>query len=90
MEKITFPVVIREDEESGYIAACPAIAGCYSQGNTIDFMLVLPHEEPQSILISVFQTGDQFPFVPLIFFQISCHDYPNKYKGNMVLISVCP
>jgi hypothetical protein len=31
MEKYTLPVVIEKDE-NGYFAMCPALLGCYSQG----------------------------------------------------------
>lgn len=35
MEKYTLPVVIEKDE-SGYFASCPALQGCYSQGDTYE------------------------------------------------------
>lgn len=33
MKKYTLPVVIEKDED-GYFAMCPALEGCYSQGDT--------------------------------------------------------
>jgi predicted RNase H-like HicB family nuclease len=35
MEKYTLPVVIEKDED-GYFAMCPALQGCYSQGDTYE------------------------------------------------------
>jgi predicted RNase H-like HicB family nuclease len=35
MEKYTLPVVI-ENDEYGYFAMCPALQGCYSQGDTYE------------------------------------------------------
>jgi predicted RNase H-like HicB family nuclease len=32
-----FKVLLEPDEESGgYVVSCPALAGCYSQGDTVD------------------------------------------------------
>lgn len=31
-----FPVVVQEDETGGFWVSCPALEGCYSQGETID------------------------------------------------------
>ena len=31
-----FPVIVHEDEISGYWVECPTLHGCYSQGETID------------------------------------------------------
>ena len=31
-----FPVIIQEDEPSGYLVVCPTLEGCYSQGETVD------------------------------------------------------
>ena len=35
MEKYTLPAVIEKDEY-GYFAMCPALQGCYSQGDTYE------------------------------------------------------
>ncbi|MDN5310594.1 MAG: hypothetical protein PWP14_1988 [Methanolobus sp.] len=35
MKKYTFPVVIEKDQD-GYFAMCPALEGCYSQGDTYE------------------------------------------------------
>ena len=31
-----FPVIVQEDESGGFWVSCPALEGCYSQGETID------------------------------------------------------
>lgn len=31
-----FPVIVHEDEVSGYWVECPVLQGCYSEGDTID------------------------------------------------------
>lgn len=31
-----FPVILEEDENSGYVVSCPNFEGCYSQGETIE------------------------------------------------------
>ena len=36
---IQYPVIVREDVSGGYWVNCPALDGCYSQGDTIDAAL---------------------------------------------------
>ncbi len=31
-----FRVVIEQDEDGVYVASCPALQGCYSQGTTVE------------------------------------------------------
>ena len=38
MEKYTLPTLIEKDED-GYFASCPALQGCYSQGETYEEVL---------------------------------------------------
>ena len=38
MEKYTLPVLIEKDTD-GYFASCPALQGCYSQGETYEEVL---------------------------------------------------
>ena len=35
-EKWSFTVVIEPDEDGGFVAHCPELRGCWSQGETID------------------------------------------------------
>jgi predicted RNase H-like HicB family nuclease len=37
MEVYDFKILLEPDEEEGgYVASCPALPGCYTQGDTID------------------------------------------------------
>jgi len=36
MTSYRFTVVVEQDEDGVYIASCPALQGCYSQGNTYE------------------------------------------------------
>ncbi len=35
MPTCVYPVIIREGEDGQYVASCPAIEGCHSQGATL-------------------------------------------------------
>ncbi len=49
-----FKVVIEEDKEAGgYIVSCPSIAGCFSQGDTIEEALENIKEAIQACLESL-------------------------------------
>ncbi|NIM47507.1 MAG: type II toxin-antitoxin system HicB family antitoxin [Candidatus Aenigmarchaeota archaeon] len=34
MKKFQFPILIEKDEDGKYVASCPILQGCYTQGNT--------------------------------------------------------
>lgn len=36
MEHKQLPILLEKDEDGMYIAECPALEGCYSQGTTLD------------------------------------------------------
>ena len=36
MNKYQIQVLIEQDEDSKYIASCPSLQGCYTQGDTIE------------------------------------------------------
>jgi len=36
MRTYKFRILIEQDEDGIYIASCPALQGCYSQGNSIE------------------------------------------------------
>jgi predicted RNase H-like HicB family nuclease len=38
MNKFTLPVIIEKDED-GYVASCPSLQGCYTQGDTYEEIL---------------------------------------------------
>lgn len=35
-EKFQFPVFVEKDEDEIYVAECPILQGCYTQGKTLD------------------------------------------------------
>ncbi len=35
-EKLQFPVFVEKDEDGVYVAECPVLQGCYTQGKTLD------------------------------------------------------
>jgi len=35
MQRLTLPVILESDED-GYFVSCPALQGCYSQGDTYE------------------------------------------------------
>jgi len=36
MRKYKFRVIVEQDEDGVYIAECPSLKGCYSQGDSIE------------------------------------------------------
>jgi len=36
MKKFKYTIVIEQDEDGVYIVSCPALKGCYSQGDTVE------------------------------------------------------
>lgn len=36
MKNYNFTIVIEKDEDGKYVAICPALQGCYSEGNTAE------------------------------------------------------
>lgn len=44
MEHKQLPILIEKDEDGMYVAECPTLEGCYSQGETLDEVLKNIHE----------------------------------------------
>jgi predicted RNase H-like HicB family nuclease len=57
MEK--YAVVIHEDPKTGYWAEVPALPGCYSQGETIDELMVNVREAIAGVLEVMKEQGKQ-------------------------------
>ena len=57
MEK--FAVVIHEDPEGGFWAEVPALPGCYSQGETMDELMVNVREAVAGVLEVMREQGKQ-------------------------------
>ncbi|OGG93794.1 hypothetical protein A2609_00915 [Candidatus Kaiserbacteria bacterium RIFOXYD1_FULL_47_14] len=48
-----FPIVVEKDEDGFFVAVNPSLAGCYSQGKTIEEALVNVQEATELCLESV-------------------------------------
>ncbi|MDO9098800.1 MAG: type II toxin-antitoxin system HicB family antitoxin [Candidatus Methanoperedens sp.] len=57
MEKYTLPVVIEKDEH-GYFAMCPALQGCYSQGDTYEEALENIQDAIQLHIEDIIESGE--------------------------------
>ena len=54
----TFHVVIERDEDGGYVGSVPELQGCYSQGDTIDELMVHIREAIELCLESDVEVAD--------------------------------
>jgi predicted RNase H-like HicB family nuclease len=53
MEKYQLQVVIEIDEDGKYVASCPALRGCYTQGDTFEEALENIHDVIETCLIEI-------------------------------------
>jgi predicted RNase H-like HicB family nuclease len=53
MEKYQLQVVIEVDEDGKYVASCPALRGCYTQGDTFEEALENIHDVIETCLIEI-------------------------------------
>jgi antitoxin HicB len=56
-----FRVAIEQDEDGKFIASCPTLPGCLSDGNTRDEALVNIKDAIEGYLTSVVKSGDPIP-----------------------------
>ena len=56
-----FTVVIEADEAGGYYAFCPALPGCYSQGETLEEARTNAKEAIRCHLESLMKDGESIP-----------------------------
>ena len=42
--QINYPVIVEKDEDGFYVAECPSLNGCYTQGESLDEALENIHE----------------------------------------------
>ncbi len=59
MKKYTFPVVIEKDDD-GYFANCPALQGCYSQGDTYEEVVENIKDAIKLHLEDIEESGEMF------------------------------
>ena len=63
MQVLNIPVILQPDEEEGYVVICPVIAGCYSQGDTIEEALDNIREAIELCLEDMEERGEALPDV---------------------------
>jgi predicted RNase H-like HicB family nuclease len=61
MKAMDFKVFLEPDEEGGYVVVCPSLAGCYSQGETVEEALVNIREAIGLCLEDLQEHGEQIP-----------------------------
>ena len=59
-KRFRFPVIIEKDR-SGYFAACPALQGCYTQGNSYEEALQNIEEAISLHVEDRIENGEQIP-----------------------------
>lgn len=65
MEKVTYTVNIKADEEGGFVATVPALPGCVTQGETYDEVIQMAHECIEGFLEALAKAGEPIPTEPL-------------------------
>lgn len=68
-ERLQFPVFVEKDEDGFYVAECPMLQGCYTQGKSLDEALKnieevieMCIEEKREEIISQMQKVQDFGF----------------------------
>jgi predicted RNase H-like HicB family nuclease len=61
MKPRTYPVVIQEGEDKKFVAYCPAIEGCFSQGDSIPDAVRNIREAIELCLEDMIQRGEALP-----------------------------
>ncbi|MEO6867346.1 MAG: type II toxin-antitoxin system HicB family antitoxin [Gaiellales bacterium] len=54
-------MIIRPDENGGFVASVPALPGCYTQGDTLDETRTNVHEAIRGYLKVLRDSGDPIP-----------------------------
>lgn len=54
----SFPVVLLPEAEGGYVVQCPALPGCYSQGETVEEALANIREAIEVVLADMASRGE--------------------------------
>jgi predicted RNase H-like HicB family nuclease len=61
MRVYDFKVLLEPDETGGYVVSCPALPGCYSQGETVADALSNIKEAIELTLEDMRERGEQIP-----------------------------
>ena len=56
-----YRVVLEQDEDGVYVATCPTLPGCVSEGKTRDKALLNIHEAIEAYVESLQKHGDAIP-----------------------------
>jgi len=56
-----FTVILDKDEDGRYLAICPALQGCYTEGETVDEALQNIREAAEAHIESRRQHGEPIP-----------------------------
>ena len=64
MKAMDFKVFLEPDEDGGYVVVCPSLAGCYSQGETVEEALANIREAIELCLEDLQEHGEQIPIPP--------------------------
>jgi len=64
--KQVFQVIVERDESGWYVAECPALQGCYTQGKTYAEAIENIHEVIELCLETLKQPGKKIPASPQI------------------------
>jgi predicted RNase H-like HicB family nuclease len=56
-----FKVILEPDETGGYVVTCHSLAGCYSQGDTVEEALANIREAIELCLEDMREQGEQIP-----------------------------
>jgi antitoxin HicB len=59
METLRFQVIVEQDEDGLFVAECPALAGCYSQGKTFEEALTNVREVIEMCLREAEEEGQK-------------------------------
>jgi antitoxin HicB len=61
MKVYDFKVILEPDESGGYVVTCPSLAGCYSQGETVEEALTNIREAIELCLEDLRAQGEEIP-----------------------------
>ena len=62
MARYEFSVIVERDEDGVYIASCPALQGCYSQGDTYEEALANLQDAIKLHIEARRSLGEPIPF----------------------------
>ncbi len=58
---LNFPVILQPDETGGFVAICPLLSGCFSQGETVEEALANIREAIELCLEEMAMRGEETP-----------------------------